>query len=156
MDMGDPRTAYRSMNRGFRAPLTSARPKPVSSPVGPDSTMAGARGQARSLRQMPAVPGTVSYPGGGGPVSPTASYVSSVLGAQPSSGTISALPPAAASQAEALRAEPDANSIDKKILEMAQGGYQKGGFEGVANAFGSGWYDQPESVRSQILQRARG
>lgn len=64
-------------------------------------------------------------------------------------------------QAAALRNPPKEQEQDAfSVLPAAaqqqlREGYGRGGFEGVANAVGSDWYDLPEWQRTKILDRVR-
>lgn len=61
-------------------------------------------------------------------------------------------------QAQALREVPSANwtGLGGDVQSTLRGGYQSGGFEGVAKAAGDDWYDLPSWLRTQLLIGARG
>ncbi len=62
----------------------------------------------------------------------------------------------AADQAAALRSKEAQQEVPQDVARAAQGGYQRGGFEGVTGSFGNDWYSMPEWQRTKILDASRG
>lgn len=101
------------------------------------SAFRGMRALAKPVK--PAMPEKVKAPQGARTRTTAGDQAKALSGA-----TTSGLP--------AVPPPPDVyTSLPADAQQELQGGYGKGGFEGVVNAVGPEWYDLPEWQRTQIL-----